>query len=320
MRNQDHLNGPDSRILRTEKEKPEGTHFPAGGNPEEVQTWTEGESLETDSALQAELDRMARETPEMPEDFRRGWREAVRKEQGGQAAGPEKAVEPVRRRRTAEGAARQPEAVPSGGKTIRHGIRPLSSSWRRGLSTAAVVAFLLGGALLGQDAASLTRGAEKLSEADLQEMTEMDMAVSNAVSANGAADWRGAVEESAPSRTELPQAREAEAGAAEEELEVSESVTLGAVLFAKTAEAPTDEAAAENEMAVLSDGDGGTAEVEELAEEDRMEEMDPSEEETAEASPASRPFRTAGICLVVLAFVLAAAVLILRRDRADPET
>ena len=31
-------------------------------------------------SLQAELDRMAAETPEMPESFRQGWRQAIRQE------------------------------------------------------------------------------------------------------------------------------------------------------------------------------------------------------------------------------------------------
>ena len=37
-------------------------------------------------SLQSELEAMARETPEMPESFRRAWREAVRKEAAAEQA------------------------------------------------------------------------------------------------------------------------------------------------------------------------------------------------------------------------------------------
>ena len=96
-------------------------------------------------SLQRELDRMAAEVPEMPESFRQGWRQAIRKEpQEHPAPAFQAPVLPVQK---------SPEASPAPSP------KKPAWPWRRALSIAAMAAFLLGGTLLGQDAARLTRKA-----------------------------------------------------------------------------------------------------------------------------------------------------------------
>ncbi len=108
----------------------------------------------TEQSLQAELDRMAAETPEVPESFRQDWREAVRAEAAkrapGNAGGAEAAIgtDPERTGGKTENESR-------GGKPTPRRILP----WRRAMGTAAAAAILLGGILAGRDVAGLTRRA-----------------------------------------------------------------------------------------------------------------------------------------------------------------
>lgn len=99
-------------------------------------------------SLQRALDRMRAETPEMPEEFRRGWREAIRSEGGAERLHDEAAAEKSPRMDVPEPNPKILEMNPAARR---------SWSWRRGLSIAAVAAFILGGTLLGRDAAHLTR-------------------------------------------------------------------------------------------------------------------------------------------------------------------
>ncbi len=68
------------------------------GNRTEVSLPKEAE-LRAERTLQAELDRMAAEVPEIPESFRQGWREAVRRDAAAgnvarrETGSPEKAGE-----------------------------------------------------------------------------------------------------------------------------------------------------------------------------------------------------------------------------------
>ena len=98
-------------------------------------------------SLQAELDRMAAETPEMPESFRQGWRQAIRQERITEAekkvaAAPSRTSEAEKTSKTAEPAGRRSRNL---------------FLWRKGLGIAAIFAFILGGVLLGQDAVRFTR-------------------------------------------------------------------------------------------------------------------------------------------------------------------
>jgi len=98
-------------------------------------------------SLQAELDRMAAETPEMPESFRQGWRQAIRQERITEAekkvaAAPSRTSEAEKKAETAEPAGRRSRNL---------------FLWRKGLGIAAIFAFILGGVLLGQDAVRFTR-------------------------------------------------------------------------------------------------------------------------------------------------------------------
>jgi hypothetical protein len=100
-----------------------------------------------DLSLQAQLDQMASEVPEMPESFRQGWREAVRAE--------------------ARAASSSGNSVSSAGSVASRVSSGRRWSWQRSVSTAAVLALLLGDALLGRDAARLQDiqiGSESLTE------------------------------------------------------------------------------------------------------------------------------------------------------------
>ncbi len=88
-------------------------------------------------SLQSELDAMARETPEIPESFQKGWREAIRKEASASAAA-EQAATPTQ------------QAIP-------FPRRPRIAIWRAALNFAAIALFVLGGTLLGRESVSLLR-------------------------------------------------------------------------------------------------------------------------------------------------------------------
>ena len=77
--------------------------------------------------IQQELDSMARETPEMPEDFHAGWMRAVEEEMENHPGTEEK---------------------PDTGKTEKSSG---SSQWKRILAVAAAAVFLVGGTLLTRD-------------------------------------------------------------------------------------------------------------------------------------------------------------------------
>ena len=104
----------------------------------------------TEQSLQAELDRMAAETPEVPESFRQGWREAVRAETAKWATETAGGAEAA----TGTGGERTEEES-RGGKPAPKRILP----WLRAMGTAAAAAILLGGIMAGRDVAGLTRRA-----------------------------------------------------------------------------------------------------------------------------------------------------------------
>ncbi len=134
-------------------------------------------------SLQNALDRMAGDVPDMPDIFRKGWREAVRRE-----AAADRTVHP------------RTEQVPDAGSSSGSGkVLP----WRRILSYAAVFLFLLGSALLGQDAVRLTKPRVPSVPAPATE------SAAGAVSRESpeAADTAGAVSGDSPAEA----AREAEA-------------------------------------------------------------------------------------------------------------
>ena len=125
-----------------------------------------------------ELRRMAAETPPPPEDFRQGWREALRKEMSGAAGGETKGNAAVRsvpaganwpgageaadreeknaeekgntagkKNIHADRPGREREETPSGART-RSASRRLSRPWKGLISAAALLVFLVGGTLL----------------------------------------------------------------------------------------------------------------------------------------------------------------------------
>ena len=113
------------------------------GNRTEVSLPTEAE-LRAERTLQAELDRMAAEVPEIPESFRQGWREAVRRDAAaGNAARRETG--------TPEKAGKEP------GEEKKRRVIP----WNRILGTAAAAAILLGTVMTGREALLLTQRPEK---------------------------------------------------------------------------------------------------------------------------------------------------------------
>lgn len=94
------------------------------------------------AALDSGLRRMSEEVPEMPESFRRGWRQAVRAEAAAGNRGAE----------TPEASAHAP--VSPSGKRSAFRSAPLQ---RRILSVAAILLFVLGSVLVTGDLALLTR-------------------------------------------------------------------------------------------------------------------------------------------------------------------
>ena len=126
-----------------------------------------------------ELRRMAAETPPPPEDFRQGWREALRKEMSGAAGGETKGNAAVRsvpaganwpgageaadreeknaeekgnaagkKNIHADRPGREREETPSGARTRSASRRRLSRPWKGLISAAALLVFLVGGTLL----------------------------------------------------------------------------------------------------------------------------------------------------------------------------
>ncbi len=126
-----------------------------------------------------ELRRMAAETPSPPEDFRQGWREALRKEMSGAAGGETKGNAAVRsvpaganwpgageaadreeknaeekgnatgkKNIHADRPGREREETPSGASTRSASRRRLSRPWKGLISVAALLVFLVGGTLL----------------------------------------------------------------------------------------------------------------------------------------------------------------------------
>ena len=112
-------------------------------------------------SLQAELDRMAAEVPEMPESFRKGWREALRREaadESGAASGGREKDSPETEYSSGYRKESLLKSTPeSSAARIADRFRGNRFLWRRGLGIAAVFAFLLGGTLVGQDIVRFTR-------------------------------------------------------------------------------------------------------------------------------------------------------------------
>ena len=289
-----------------------------------------------DLSLQAQLDQMASEVPEMPESFRQGWREAVRAE--------------------ARAASSSGNSVSSAGSVASRVSSGRRWSWQRSVSTAAILAFLLGGALLGRDAARLQDiriGSESLTEvtpliseqelsgpgedivslsaapvsitASLREealtaSSEADAGYGNTVPAAAdmpldadsiqAAGAAGAPQDTAARLETLPEAEavlseEAAAPETEEVLLEEDAAAYGADF------AEAEKKAAGPEKEAVSAEQETAAEEEKAAAEEAPEPAQAAVQ--AAASPGIRPLRLAGILLVCLALVLAALLLIFGR-------
>ena len=259
--------------------------------PEKKDRATQDQAL---FALQRELNRMAEEVPPMPEEFRRSWREAIRKEP--QIPSPGEAPADLR----------QPKA-----ETVSSHASPLSSPsrglrWKRFVSTAAVLLFLLGGTLLGVDAFS--PGVDVFS---LTRRESTSAPLSAAPTLGGAAHE---AEEAAEAEGMEEAAVMTEAEEAEEADEAAE-----AAMMKKANNADFDEYTDFYEYAVsdgYADSDGyansngyaafGATQI--SAAEDNA----PAALETA-ASPS--PLRIIGIVLICLSFLAACAALLIRGKR-----
>ena len=116
-------------------------------------------------SLQAELDRMAAEVPEMPESFRKGWREALLREavdEGSSSAAAREKDSPETERSSGSSGAFQPkDTADNAAARTGNRFRGNRFLWRRGLGIAAVFAFLLGGTLVGQDIVRFTREPDR---------------------------------------------------------------------------------------------------------------------------------------------------------------
>ena len=136
-------------------------------------------STDTPDFVQAELDSMAADVPEMPDAFRNGWRKAIRAEAAkGAIAEAENESAP----RTEAGQNARTEAMPDSGPAAEKAPvpkKPLllrSRRWTGILSAAAALIFLIGGTLVTRGRLSprlrvspavLTQSAEDIADADL---------------------------------------------------------------------------------------------------------------------------------------------------------
>lgn len=289
-----------------------------------------------DLSLQAQLDQMASEVPEMPESFRQGWREAVRAE--------------------ARAASSSGNSVSSAGSVASRVSSGRRWSWQRSVSTAAVLAFLLGGALLGRDAARLQDiriGSESLTEVtpliseqelsgpgeDIVSLSAAPVSITaslreEALTASSEADAGSG--NTAPAAADMPldadsiQAAGA-AGAPQDTAARLETLPEAEAVLSEEAAAPETEDVLPEEDAAAYGADFAeaekkaagpekeavSAEQETAAEEEKAaaeEAPEPAQAAVqAAASPGIRPLRLAGILLVCLALVLAALLLIFGR-------
>ena len=228
-------------------------------------------------SLQAELDRMAADVPEMPESFRKGWREAVRQDAGLSSA-------------PARSASRR------------------SFTWRRAVSIAAVFVFILGGTLLGQDALLLNR---------------------NAIDSPRAAVFSSVSETSADSGAEAAPTLMPDAYAAKSLNEEADSAVFEESADADEMFMETEAAESLSEDAVSAARNGSEALKADSAAQEAADAYPapastslptvtglPAEAPAPEpAASGARPLRTLGWIFVGLSFVLAAAVLIFRKEK-----
>ena len=296
-------------------------------------------------SLQEALDQMSAEVPDMPESFRRGWREALRAEQAAAKQNDARTGEEQR-------------------QSAASGSKGRSLSWRRALSIAAVAAFVLGGTLLGQDAVHFEkeRADLKIPAAVSTELPQLSL------SANGSASVEGPIRDKTAEITQAIEAErreaptgpmdadlsadllqpmsmsptEADSGAAEEAAE-SDSAEIReeagtAAVPSEEAEKADDAGSAEEEAAGAADMGSTEEETAETAaagsageeaagaaDTGSAEEEDAepagetgTEEETAGAENrdgGARPLRTAGTALILIALALAAVLLAKKREK-----
>ena len=208
-------------------------------------------------SLQEELKKMSEDVPEMPESFRTGWREAIRREaaEASRKEGSAAYASPAAASSAASAEAPSPSAGPA--EKPAAAVRK-KMSWQRIISIAAVAVFILGGALISQDALTLTRKAEPVPLSPksaetitsfLQEPAGQQLGQPVAALSPSLSEDAGAVNASA-SEEEVP-----EAGAAFEEATEADAAfeeTAGAsAAFKEAADASAVLEEAEEEAEVL---------------------------------------------------------------------
>ena len=304
-------------------------------------------------SLQEELNQMAGEVPEMPDSFRLGWREAVRKAAAEASEAPRAAAA---RRSDVPEKEPVPFASAVSGKKAKPAARNrgivLSPAWSRSLSIAALFVLLLGGALLGQDAVHFvqTPKPEPLSARKAEGSVSATSALSPlstpvvlnsapdlALQESGAGGSIAAGVSSLPDSALLtPEAagfqadslpKNADAAAFALQSEAMESNAFAAEEAALSAESVASEAEEAVEEAFAAET--AEAESEEAPAEAAVQEAEASvadaaapeaEAAAAEAEAGSvrqeTPFlRIAGICLIVLALLLILPVLWFRKRK-----
>ena len=297
-------------------------------------------------SLQEELKKMSEDVPEMPESFRTGWREAIRREaaEASRKEGSAAYASPA----AASSAASAEEPSPSAGPAEKPAAAVRKKmSWQRIISIAAVAVFILGGALISQDALTLTRKAEPVPLSPksaetitsfLQEPAGQQLGQPVAALSPSLSEDAGAVNASA-SEEKVPEADAAFEEAAEADAAFKEAADASAVLE----EAEEEADVLLSEKTASPDSGAGISAVDPFAVPDAVPMLDApdqitgpeesirfektsaeisdekkagsSEQEQASAaqSAAASPLRIAGYVLIGLAFVLAALLLILRR-------
>lgn len=297
-------------------------------------------------SLQEELKKMSEDVPEMPESFRTGWREAIRREaaEASRKEGSAAYASPA----AASSAASAEEPSPSAGPAEKPAVAVRKKmSWQRIVSIAAVAVFILGGALISQDALTLTRKAEPVPLSPksaetitsfLQEPAGQQLGQPVAALSPSLSEDAGAVNASA-SEEKVPEADAAFEEAAEADAAFKEAADASAVLE----EAEEEAEVLLSEKTASPDSGAGISAVDPFAVPDAVPMLDApdqitgpeesirfektsaeisdekkagsSEQEQASAaqSAAASPLRIAGYVLIGLAFVLAALLLILRR-------
>lgn len=264
--------------------------------------------------LRQMLDTLRAETPDVPEDFRAAWREAVRKEAAGREKPTEPATEPEAPARTNRTA-----AFPTGNRLF----------WRRGMSVAAAAVLLLGGTLLGWDAVHFARLERETAPA--AEMRTAAVPADARELASTASPALGAA--AVPAATAMPSLKTAvreDAAAPEDAREAAATASPVPEMFAAPA-ASREEADTAMDSFLACEAAESVSMYMEAPEEAAEEPLAESEESAAFAndvleemkveaagslapdSSPTRPLRTAGLLLAGLGLLLAACAWFFRK-------